>query len=496
MEELEKWVNTLWNPYLLLLLTVVGVYCSLLTGFLQTSIIFCFQVTLGQIGKKQGEIVKKVDVLSQLSALCLALATTIGTGSIAGVATAIWWGGAGAVFWMWVSAFFGMIISAFEKVMTIQYRVEESTGVYVGGPMYYLEKGVGSKFLAKCFSIACIFASFTGGTVVQASSIAQGIQHLTPLPTLVTGLLLTMFVLFALGGGMNYVRKISTVLVPIMSSLYLGAGIFILLHDISATKQAFLDIFNSAFTTTSMVAGGGGYTVMMAIRYGMARGIFSNEAGLGAGAIAHGNARVDNPARQGMWGMVEVFFATNIVCTITALVILSSGIYQGDVARVVIETDVESAIVVGVPLTQTAFSIVLGEIGSIIVVLSLLLFAFTSILGWNCYGKQSLSYLTKNRLLHQLYGCVTVLCLLGGSVWGSGHSELIWILVDLSLAFMLVPNVVAVIVLAPQTSKMLNQWTRREKLEKIDHEGIRKKQNKSKKSQPLRKLNRLGKDRV
>lgn len=455
---MEHWIETLWNPYLLLCFFGVGLYISLMAGFFQGNILFWWRETLGKGN------------FSQLSALFTALATTIGTGSIAGVATAIWFGGAGSIFWMWVSAFFGMMLSACEKILTIQYRVihpnaiSKKEATFVGGPMYYLAHGLHCPFLAGFFSIACILSTFVGGGLVQSASISQGMEHLFGIPPLVTGSGLMLLVFCTLKGGMERVAQISTVLVPIMATLYLGSGIICIFQDIPVLIQVLEHIFASAFTTEAMVGGGSGYSVSTAIRYGMARGIFTNEAGLGASAMAHGNAKVDHPARQGMWGILEVFFATMVVCTITALVILTSGVYQQEEALYYITTGQTPPIPIGVPLTQTAFSVTLGQWGSVIVLFSLILFAFTSILGWACYGNIALEYLSNSPRAKTFY----TFCLLSCLWWGSmGNTQTLWLWVDGSIALMAIPNLIGLVLLAPKAMELLEDFKRNHRTQAI-----------------------------
>lgn len=444
---MEAFVDQLWNPYLLLGFFAVGLYLSLISKFFQRRLLFCWKSTVAQ--KNTGDI-------SQISALFTALATTIGTGSIAGVATALWFGGAGAIFWMWVSAFFGMILSAVEKILTLHFRVPdpEQKNNFLGGPMYYMERGLGWKFLARLFCLGCLFSTFVGGNLLQSSSIAQGMSHLFHVPPFFTGIALLCLVCYSLRGGMTGVGKLSTKLVPIMACLYFGAGLFCILQDIPALQQAVNDIFSSVWSPQATV--GGGYGFFTALRFGMARGIFSNEAGLGASAMAHGNARVDHPARQGMWGIVEVCFAT-LVCTLTALVILTSGIYQPEEALSHIALGEAPAIPLGVPMTQSAFSVHLGQWGSGIVLFSLILFAFTSILGWCCYGAQAIAYLCPKG--KSLYTFITMGCILWGSV---GDTETLWHWVDLSIAIMAVPNLMALWCLGPKAIQLLEQWTSEE----------------------------------
>lgn len=450
MEDVLEWI---WNPYLLCLFLVMGLYCSFLGGYLQLFFPVWWSGTVGQMGKGDKDV--KWNTFTQVTGVCTALATTIGTGSIAGVATAIWLGGPGAIFWMWVSGFFGMMLSATEKILTLQYRVSDGKGGFFGGPMYYLEKGLGSVFLGKMYALACLFSTFVGGNMVQSSSIAESLTHLAGVPSSVTGSLLTFLVIFSLARGMGFVGKLSTFFVPTMAGLYLFSALFCIIQDIPKLFLVIGDIFREAFAPSAAVGGITGYSLQSALRYGLARGIFSNEGGLGAGAIAHANAKVDHPARQGLWGMLEVWFATMVVCTLTALVILTSGIYQPSVARYLIEHNVSPLIPVGVPLTQGAFSATMGEFGSGIVTISLILFAFTSILGWSCYGLQSVRYLTPKKKWENCYFMAVGCCLL----WGSGSDVLtLWQWVDASIICMAIPNFIGLFFLAPEGMSLLKGW--------------------------------------
>ena len=391
MDFLSRLADALWNPWLLGLFLVTGLIYSVGSGWFQ---IFGFRTwwraTAGSLLRKSAP---GRDGLSPLQALATALASTMGTGSIAGVATALTLGGPGAVFWMWVSALLGMM-----------------TG----------------------YGLACIPATLAGGNLVQSSSIASSLEAAFGLSRLSVGLVTALLAGLVMVGGLGRIAAVSSALVPGMALLYLGSGGLVLLLHWRAVPGALGLILSSALSPAAALGGGAGWTV--ALRYGVARGVFTNEAGLGTSAIAHGAARADCPAQQGLWGIFEVFLSTLVVCTVTALVILVSGLPLSPGADT------------GAPLTAAAFASSLGRAGEGVVALSLLLFAFSSILGWSYYGQQCLEFLSGRRLL-PAYRAAFLLCTVAGAVWSP---QAIWQLVDLSNALMALPNLAALIVLLPQ----------------------------------------------
>ena len=457
MELLSRLTDFLWNPWLLGLFLTTGLVYSAGSGFFQ---LFEFPVwwraTAGslfrrpQVGGKGG--------LSPFQALATALASTIGTGSIAGVAAALAAGGPGAIFWMWVFSFLGMMTSCGEKLLAVKYQRRGPDGQLRGGPMFYLRDGAGSPFLASCFCLACLPATLAGGNLVQSSSIASSLEAAWGLPRLAVGLAAALLAGLVMLGGLGRVAAVSTALVPLMAALYLGGGGLVLARNWSAVPAALGQIFSHALRPAALAGGCGGWTVSTAIRYGAARGVFTNEAGLGTSAIAHGAARTDSPARQGMWGIFEVFLSTMLVCTVTALAILASGAWRPGGPS-------------GAALTAAAFGSVLGPVGEGVVTLSLLLFAFSSILGWSCYGEQSLAFLFSQengprkmpRGLMLLYRAVFLGCVVLGAVWSP---QAIWQLVDLCNALMALPNLAALLLLAPQALGELRRWNSSKKMEK------------------------------
>lgn len=459
MDFLSRAADALWNPWLLGLFLVTGLVYSAGSGFFQ--FFECrtwWRSTVGSLFRQRSG---KGGGLSPLQALATALASTMGTGSIAGVAAALTLGGPGAVFWMWVSALLGMMTSCGEKLLAVKYQRTGPDGALRGGPMYYIRYGLGSPLLAACFCLACVPATLAGGNLIQSSSIASGLEAAFGLPRLPVGLITALLAGLVMVGGLGRIASVSSALVPAMALLYLGSGTTVVLANLERVPQALELIFSCALSPAAAAGGGAGWTVSASLRYGVARGVFTNEAGLGASAMAHGAARTDHPAQQGMWGIFEVFLSTLLVCTVTALSILVSGVW----------TPASPGALTGAPLTAAAFSSVLGPFGQGAVALSLLLFAFSSILGWSYYGEQCLSFILaekidKRRIISRiflqksaisLYRFVFLGCTVLGAVWSP---QTIWQLVDLCNALMALPNLTALLFLAPQSLSVLAAWNK------------------------------------
>lgn len=442
MNTLQRLCDALWCPWLLGLFLITGLVYSLGSGFFQLfGLRRWWRSTAGSLFRRREGT--GGSGLSSLQALATALASTMGTGSIAGVATALTLGGPGAVFWMWVSAFLGMMTGCGEKILAVKYQRPAPGEGLQGGPMFYLREGLRAPLLAGWFALACLPATLAGGSLVQSSSIAASLEAAFGANRAVVGFCIALLAGAILAGGLGRIARVSSTLVPVMALLYLGSGGVILLLNARRLPGALALIVSSALSPASALGGGAGWTVASALRYGVARGVFTNEAGLGTSAMAHGAARVDCPARQGMWGIFEVFLSTLLVCTVTALVILVSGLWplQGVPA------------LSGAPLTAAAFSQVLGPAGQGVVALSLLLFAFSSILGWSYYGQQCLRFLAGSDRFLLPYRAVFLLCVLAGAVW---EPAAVWLLVDLCNALMALPNLTALLLLSPQALKELN----------------------------------------
>ena len=426
----------IWSEYLLIpLLVIVGIYLTAgLRGFTWTHIPEAFALLWhGRRGHddKTGEI-------SPFQALMTALAATVGTGNIAGVAMAIYFGGPGAVFWMWVIALFGMATKYGEAVLAVRYREVDSLGNHVGGPMYYIRNGLGHgwAWLGTCFALFGMVAAFGIGNLVQSNSVADVMQSSFGVSVWVTGLIAAALTATVIIGGVRRIARVAEAVVPVMAVLYVGIALAILLLHIDAVPAAFTLIVTSAFTPVAGTGGFAGATVWMALRWGCARGIFSNEAGLGSAAIAHAAAQTHNPVEQGMIAMLGTFIDTLCICTMTALVILVTGAWTlGEQ---------------GASMSAAAFTLGVGDAGATIVGISLAVFAFTTTVGWSYYGERCAEYLFGVRVING-YRIIWIMAIMTGAVV---KIELVWTLADIFNGLMAMPNLIALALLSPVIFKM------------------------------------------
>ena len=450
MALLSKLTDLLWAPWLLGLFLLTGGYYSLRTGFFQ---LFGWRIwwksSIGSLLRKNKTGERRG--ITQFQALSTALAATIGTGSIAGVATAIFYGGPGAVFWMWVSALLGMMTSCAEKTLAVRYR-ERIAGGWQGGPMYYMDHGLGMKPLAVVFSLFCIAETLVGGNLVQANSISTALEVSFGWDPLAVGLVVAVLTGVVILGGIGRIGKVSERLVPCMALLFLAGGLIVLICHASALPGVLSDIFQQALVPKAAC---GGYGAAAALRYGVARGVFTNEAGLGTSAMAHAAADVKEPAQQGMWGIFEVFIATLVICSVTALVILTSGVYDPAAALRAISAGTVENSMLGAPLSAAAFSTVFGDLGGVFVAVCLILFAFTSLLGACYYGEQCLTYLTQSRRCVPPYRVFFLVMIVLGSM---GDLSATWLLVDLSNGLMALPNLIALLLLSGEAIALIRQY--------------------------------------
>jgi AGCS family alanine or glycine:cation symporter len=427
---------------MLFLLVGTGVYLTIGTNFFSIlKLGYVLKNTLLKIFSKdqsgEGEI-------TPFQAVATALAATVGTGNIAGVATAIALGGPGAVFWMWVSAVFGMTTKFGEVVLSIKFREKTEDGRFVGGPMYYIANGLNMKWLATVFAIFGAIAAFGIGNMVQSNSVAASLQESFNISPLVTGLVLAVLTALVILGGIKRIGSVTEKLVPGMASIYILGAIFIIIMNGSHIPEAFGLIFGNAFTGTAAVGGFAGSTLAMAVRFGVARGVFSNEAGLGSAPIAHAASTTDHPVRQGLWGVFEVFMDTIVICTLTALAILVSGLWNTGAT--------------GAALTTQAFDeAIIG--GGYIVSIGIMLFAFSTILGWSYYGERCAEYLFGEKAIVP-YRIIWIPFVVIGAI---GGLDFIWALADTMNGLMAIPNLVGVLMLSGTIIKLTKEFFAMEK---------------------------------
>ena len=441
----------IWGAPLLILLSGTGLYLTLRLGFIQ---IRYLPRALGYLFKKDKG--GKGDV-SSFAALCTALAATIGTGNIVGVATAVQAGGPGAIFWMWLVALLGMATKYAECLLAVKYRVRDKNGFMAGGPMYYIEGGLGIKWLAKLFALFGVMVAFFGiGTFPQVNAIIHAMQDTFNIPVLVTAIIVTLLVGLIILGGVKRIATASSVIVPFMAILYVTTSLVIILLNIEKVPDAISLIIYSAFDPQAALGGAVGFTVMKAIQSGVARGIFSNESGLGSAPIAAAAAQTREPVRQGLISMTGTFLDTIIVCTMTGIVLVLTGAWNNP----------ELA---GATVTNYAFAQGLGtSIGATIVTVGLLFFAFTTILGWCYYGERCFVYLVGIRGVKLYRLAYIVLVGLGSFL----HLNLIWIIADIVNGLMAFPNLIALIGLRKVVIEETKDYFQRLKINHHDQDEI------------------------
>ena len=451
-----------WGVPMLIMLVGTGILMTVLTKFFQLSHIgHWWKNTIGGIfsDKRITKHTGKDDkAISQFQSLCTALAATIGTGNIVGVASALIAGGPGAIFWMWVVAFFGMMTNYSENVLGIYYRRKNSKGEWCGGAMYYLKDGLGSykgcrqigAVLAVLFSIFCLLASFGIGNMSQINSIAANMQAAFSVPTQVTGVVLMILAALVILGGLKRIAAVTEKLVPFMAILYIVGTLVIFFANIGHVGAVFGAIFKGAFGLRAVGGGIVGSGVKMALTWGMKRGVFSNEAGLGSSVMVHSNSNVKEPVRQGMWGIFEVFADTMVVCTLTAFSVLSSGLIDLETGAVL--SDAADSALVG-----QAFATVFGSFGPMFIAIAILLFAFSTVLGWSHYGTKAWEYLfgTASTIAYRIVFIIIIF------VGATMKLSLAWDLSDTFNGLMAMPNLVGVLCLSPLVMKITKNYVDR-----------------------------------
>ena len=460
VDRFQEIVNSfVWGIPMLVLLVGTGILMTILTRFFQlTHIRHWMKNTIGGILKDKkvtAHTGKHDKQITQFQSLCTALAATIGTGNIAGVASAIALGGPGAIFWMWVVSFFGMMTNFSENVLGIYYRRRNIHNEWSGGPMYYLRDGVGSRkglkhigaVLAAIFSVCCILASFGIGNMSQVNSISANLRDSFGVSPVITGIILTGLAGLVIIGGIKRVASVTEKLVPFMALAYIIGTVTIFVMNIDRAGDVFGAIFRGAFGIKA--AGGGviGSGVAMAVQWGMKRGVFSNEAGLGSSVMVHSSSNVREPVVQGMWGIFEVFSDTIVVCTLTAFALLSSGLVDLETGAILSEK-VETA------LMSEAFSTKFGQAGAWFIAIAILCFAFSTLIGWSHYGVKGFEYLFGSKAV-VVYKIIFIAMIMVGATM---KLKLAWDLSDMFNGMMALPNLVGVIVLSGTVVKITRNY--------------------------------------
>lgn len=482
LKEINSLVNDfVWVKVGLIILIGTGILLTLLNGVFQVRYIReWWKTTIGSVFKKGNKVTKNEEKgsVSQFQALCTALAATIGTGNIAGVASAIVIGGPGAVFWMWIAAFFGMMTNFSENVLGIYYRRKNAEGEWSGGAMYYLRDGLGKivgyekigKILAVLFSCFAVLASFGIGNMGQVNKIVINIESAffsgSKLGTafgdvtwtaLIIGIVLMIVGALIVLGGLQRIASVAEKVVPFMACAYILGAIVIFVMHINQIGAIFAAIFKFAFGVKAVAGGATGIAIKQVVVQGCKRGVFSNEAGLGSSVMVHSNSNVVEPVRQGMWGIFEVFADTFVVCTMTAVVVLSSG-------RIDLETGLAVKGTDDATIVAKAFGDVFGKGGEIFVAIAVLLFAFTTVLGWSHYGSKSVEYLLGLKA-SKIYKVIFVLMIISGALM---TSSIAWDISDTFNGMMMLPNLIGVIALSPVVVAITRNYVaRRKRGEKI-----------------------------
>lgn len=431
--------SLLWGVPLLVAFTGTGLLLSVKTGFFQFRHIgLWLKVTLGSIFKKRKDTAD--GAISQTQALSAALAACMGTGNIVGVAAAIAAGGPGAVFWMVLSASVGMMSACCENILGIKYRRRDKNGEWMGGAFMYIEQGLGMKHMAKLFCVLLVVASFGIGNMTQANAAALSLESTFGLSPVLTGAVLAVGVFAVTVGGIKRIASAAEKIIPPMTAVFILASLAVIIKNYRAVPSALGSIFNGAFSLRAVAGGAAGYGIKKAVRYGVARGVFSNEAGLGSNAIIHAAADTDSPAEQGCWGILEVFLDTVLMCTLTAVTLLVSGvdIKGGD----------------GASMCAEAFSTVFGRMGEAFVSVSILIFAFATLIGWSYYGRRGLEYLVGEKS-RKAYNAVYAAAVFLGCI---SELELVWELSDLANALMAVPNLVSLCMLSDEAAREIKAY--------------------------------------
>lgn len=440
-------IQSVLETVMLVLLICAGLFLSIKLVFLQfRKFGYATKNTIGSVFSKNSHE-KDSSGVSPFQAVATAMAGTIGTGSIAGIATAIVAGGPGAVFWMWISALLGMVTKYSEIVLSLHYREKNAKGEWVGGPMYYIKNGLGLKWLSAIFAVFAMVACLGTGNATQSNSIAVALESTVGVETWITGVVLTVIVGVVILGGVKRIASVNEKMVPFMAMFFVICAFAALIINAKQVPAAFALIFKEAFNFKAATGGVVGYGIMKAMQSGFSRGVFSNEAGLGSAPIAHAASTTKDPVKQGLWGMFEVFFTTIIICTVSALIILTTGLYGSGAD--------------GAALSIASFNSIIPGIGGFIVTVSTVFFALSTILGWAYYGEVSVSYLfKKSKHCVTVYRIVYVAFVLIGAVLELG---VVWDISVMMNTLMAIPNLIGLIGLYKVVVKLTKEHFEKQK---------------------------------
>ncbi|MDY3867745.1 MAG: sodium:alanine symporter family protein [Pyramidobacter sp.] len=455
MEAIMKWngiINGIvWGPWMLTLLVGTGIWFTFILGFPQLRYFGAMlKEVFGRLFKKsQGD-----GNISSFAAVATALAATVGTGNVAGVATALHLGGPGALFWMLFSAFFGMTTKFCEVTLAVKYREKDESGTWRGGTMYVLEKGCGMKWLAVIFALFTLLASFGIGNMVQANSTAEAVSMAFDIPHIYTAIVMGVLVGLVVMGGLTRIATITVYLVPVMALIYIVGAIAVVAKNSAMIPTAFKAAFVGAFSDPMALPGAlAGWAVKEAIKRGIARGVFSNEAGLGSAPMVHAAAQVDHPVQQGLYGIFEVFMDTIVICTLTSLVIMTTGVLTSEAG----------AQLTGAQLTLAGFDAALGHsAGSLILSAGLALFAMSTILGWYYYGETALTYIFPISAI-PVFKVVWVACVVLGGWGGAKWLTSLWDLADTLNGLMAIPNLIGLLLMTKVIKELVKDFDTKRK---------------------------------
>ena len=447
LTNIVKNINSiLWGPPMMIILLGFGIFSTIYLGFPQLKRLpIGFKSTFGGIFNKKKT---KKGSMSSFQALATAVAAQVGTGNIGGVAAAISMGGPGAVFWMWMTAIFGMSTISVEAILAQKYR-RRRNGDLVGGPAYYLSQGLKNKgfenlgkFLATSFAVLIVVALGFVGNMVQSNSISLALAEAFNMPAIIIGFVISIFAAFIFIGGMGRIAKFAETVVPFMAVIYLLGSIVVMVRFSNMIGPTFKAIFEGAFSSKALLGGATGIAVKTAIRYGIARGLFSNEAGMGSTPNSHAVAHVDHPVIQGCVAMIGVFVDTMLVCTATSVVVIATKTYQIDSLQ-------------SVMITMEAFKIAFGKVGSSFLAISLTFFAFTTLVGWYYFGESNIKFLFKKKVCLRIYQFLVLLFIILGSVL---KIELVWEMADMFNGLMVIPNIIGLFILLKEVKKIYRDF--------------------------------------